>query len=272
MEPLAETLWFNPDISGIIVNTCIFCFLLVLCFSLKYLEIYLVKSPTMNLLHLNFDDLIGELLSISQGLNSTKMSWAGCIASLKCPYYHTPFICSTPSLFQSYIHICVNYSPFWTLSCNNKHPQVHSSLPCTPMSKGGMGAPNVSAYYKAVIFKQAKAWWKPASAPAWFWIELITLQSESKTIIYALLLAPKILILFIGPVITLYDWIPLFWLILAWLVDCTHHICGRPVYRIETELLPKPEKCPRFGLSQKMFLNISTRGMLLTICPGQIIS
>lgn len=49
-----------------------------------------------------------------------------------------------------------------------------------PTGMGGLGAPNIHYYYKAVLLDQLKLWWKPAVLSNWKQIVTVALTKEPK--------------------------------------------------------------------------------------------
>lgn len=69
---------------------------------------------------------------------------------------------------------------------NGKRTRVKHSILCTPT--GGMEAPNITAYLKATILDQAKAWWDTKPQPTWLQIKKIVLATCPKLLLSTLLL------------------------------------------------------------------------------------
>lgn len=56
------------------------------------------------------------------------------------------------------------------------------------MPTGGMGAPNISAYFKATILDQTKYWWKADIQNTWIQLEATVVATHPKLTLSALLL------------------------------------------------------------------------------------
>lgn len=61
----------------------------------------------------------------------------------------------------------------------------------SPSTNGGMGAPNVQAYYRAVVLDQLREWWSPASNKTWIQIESMAVHANMKHTLTATLLNLK---------------------------------------------------------------------------------
>lgn len=60
----------------------------------------------------------------------------------------------------------------------------------TPSRMGGMGAPNIRLYYRAVLLDQLKSWWTTSTQSNWKQIESVILTKDPKLFLSALLLDP----------------------------------------------------------------------------------
>lgn len=83
--------------------------------------------------------------------------------------------------FQAQIHKLHTITT--SLILNGKHSRLKRNTLCTPVSSGGMGAPDIQAYYKATILDQAKLWWNPTQQTTWHQIEKVTLASQPKMVL-----------------------------------------------------------------------------------------
>lgn len=71
----------------------------------------------------------------------------------------------------------------------HKHPRLKKEILLSPVQNGGMGAPNVHAYYKAVILDQLREWWAPTSTKTWTQIETMALTANPQHTLMAALLS-----------------------------------------------------------------------------------
>lgn len=72
-----------------------------------------------------------------------------------------------------------------------KKPRLKQNILLSPVQHGGMGAPNIHAYYKAVILDQLKEWWSPTSRKTWHQIESAAITPNLKHVLTATLLNLK---------------------------------------------------------------------------------
>lgn len=61
---------------------------------------------------------------------------------------------------------------------NGKCLRIKRSTLCSTISTGGMGAPNISAYFKAIVLDQAKSWWQSDTQRSWQQIESTVLANN----------------------------------------------------------------------------------------------
>lgn len=122
-------------------------------------------------------------------LQHVQASWAGRITLSKMyllPNVLNTFRTTPITFLQS--HLNKIQAIITTFIWKGKHPRIKRAIMCTPTWAGGMEAPNIKAYFKAIILDQARIWWKPASQHTWIQIERTVLSSCSKFYLSALLL------------------------------------------------------------------------------------
>lgn len=151
---------------------------------LKYLGIQLI-TPSSRLRYINFNNLLSKHQKTVQNLQHTPVSWAGKIALAKI-YLLPPVLYMFRSILIPFLkkQLLKLQSIITTFIWGGKH----SCLKSNTLSSGGMGAPDILAYYKATILDQAKVWWNPMQQTPWFQIESVALASHPKQILSALLL------------------------------------------------------------------------------------
>lgn len=107
------------------------------------------------------------------------MAWSDS-PSKDVPYYPTYYINLTSSAFTATSEKITIYLKFLHLEQKTSPHQSITSL--CPLYTGGLGAPNIAAYYKAVILEQIKHWWL---------IERLAPHSPPKNVLSAMILKYK---------------------------------------------------------------------------------
>lgn len=144
-----------------------------------------------NLLRVNYNDPVEKFLCLSKELSNFPFPWASRIAQSKMfllPHilnvFHTiplPFLPSQLRKLQGLINAFV-----W----QHKRPRLKRSILLTPVQQGGMGAPNIQAYYRAVLLDQLREWWSTNSPKSGN-----RLNPQFWTLTWAFYLTPSILTL-----------------------------------------------------------------------------
>lgn len=80
---------------------------------------------------------------------------------------------SPKSTIETQVHHFYSFTFVW----GGKHPCPKRNILCTPVPSGGMGVPDILAYYKATILDQIKVWWNPTQQIMWLKIEMAALAS-----------------------------------------------------------------------------------------------
>lgn len=155
---------------------------------LTYLGIQLI-TPSSRLLYLYFNNLVSKLQKTVQDLQHTPASCAGKITlTKKYLLPHVLYMFQTIPIPFIKKQLLKLQSTITTFIWGGKHPCLKRNTLCTPVSSGGMGAPDIPVYYKATILDQARVWWKPTQQTTWFQIESASLASHPKQTFSALLL------------------------------------------------------------------------------------
>lgn len=122
--------------------------------TLSYLVIRLI-TPTSCLLQLNFSHLVSKLQKTARDVQIIQASWARCIALTKM-YLLPQILYLFRTLPIPFLHSHLNKLQAMLISFiwNGKRPRIKCSTLCSPTSARGMGAPDISAYFKATILHQ----------------------------------------------------------------------------------------------------------------------
>lgn len=158
--------------------------------SLQYLGIQL-PSPSEDLFQSNCTALLSKLTQLNANLQPISSSWAGRIALVKmfmlphvlCLFRTFPIPFLSANLKK--IQVILN-SLIWKGKC----PCIKSTTFLWPAKALGLGAPNITVYYKAFILAQMKMWWNPTFSLSWIQRKKTAMESDLKCALAAKTLQP----------------------------------------------------------------------------------